>query len=854
MSRVSWGTETIPGVTRVSTQLRPQQAPPVRTNPDATRGDRQGTRGLKIITLDGGLGVRHGSESSKDIQRLKSSQGLWSHIFGSLTLPPAATSNAAISATDISGFRAANRHVHSINTTIGQSKNRSYHFVGKKCYRPTSDSNPALVDSTLALTNLIIGVFEGKLNGVRYVILGTDGTTDDCQAVSDPTATPPTRTTAFAYSAGDSVWGGFFLPNLGPGFNIFHGKIGGVTGFHYLKTNEALLTAPKPVVEAATKDIEGSLATATTSAKSPTRGTTQVRSGSTTGTPQNTIWNTPGNILASDNAYAQSNPITDGDLTDYLIASGYDFSEIPLSARITGILVAPEVKELLATNDIPWASIRLLINGGLVGVDMADATELPTTDTTKNFGGSTDRWGTDLTGADVQRGLAVRMQFGQLGGDAGAGVDVDHVPVTLTWRPSGTIASIPLGSKVIGIDPQNQNVGYILAPEYQDDPDGVNVPRILWKLTFAYDVAGDRPVVTIEKVNTLLSHVEAGIFSMGGIVVAGDPQSGVSKQCRRIDNSGDVFDLFFSGGQGFTEPFGIISLHAADQLVVADCALEDATIAQAMVCNDGRWSALGPRETITALPLAIVGDSTDLNQRFRYRIRPATTNTATTRQFQPVNLLQDPLMHQTAIVKHDGVLTVDLPALDLFGAEEALKVLINAWCLSRDVSSTNTIRVRYSTDDGTTKTTWVTFTAFGSKSNLSPAVLERTTVLEIGLTHTASSTGTPGGLPLLFEGAALWGALRQWRVYFDPTDAAFRDKYHAGGGVEKLFTNLQTLQATVPIQTFKPGNGVSVPALWTGYRSLYQPTNDPAMNGDPITEPETFPQTGHWLEYDEVIS
>lgn len=834
MGVVTWGTARIPGSYKVQPFMRPQQAPPVRTNPETTRVDRIGTRQLKITTLDGGLGVRHGSEASKDIQRIKSSEGNWSHIFGNLTLPPVLTAQANLVALDISGYRDANRAIHALNTTMGQSKQRLHLFVGTKHLRTTSDSNPALADSSMSLTDKVTGVFEGKFNSARGLAICTDGTTNDISVCTDPTASPPTLATLIALSGGDWPGGGWFMPNLGPGYNFFYGKIGGTSGLWFLETDEALATAPRPLVLDETKDVEGSIASVTASAVD----LSLVGVDNTVGTVF--LEGTGGSWNSNNNAFSAAS-LTSGRV---YFGNG-NFSAIPIGARILGYSIVVAHQEEAGTNDI--FPIEVVVRaGGQVSVSFADGAELGTSGT-DTYGGNSITGGIDLVGNDLVE-LIVQLRYGTnaapgAAGDA-SGSDVD---VTVTYRELGTQASIPLGGKVIGVDPLNANVVYIRAPEFQDDTTGINVPRILWKVTCMYDEASARPTCKIEKVATTLSNVEAACFAMGGIIVAGDSSSGTGKACKRITPDGEVFDMLFGLGQGYTENWGIVGLQGADKVFVADVVLEDATVVQSWVCVDGKWSPISKRQTITSLPLAYAEAwPVDLNQRYRYRIYPQTTNLSVNYQFQPRNLLLDPLVSNTSIVKENGPLATVLPALDALGPEEALKVLLTAWFLGRDVSSTNTVRLRYSTDDGSSFTTWTTFTSFGSKSALSTPVLERTTVFELALDHSAGGTGTPNGLTFLIEGYSTWKALRGWRVFFNPEDEAFKAVYRPAG-VEKLWDTLATLQEAGPAQLFKGGNGISKLAAWTDFHSSYLPGADVTHDAQPLMDEEE-----HYLQFEEV--
>lgn len=859
MGLVIYGTERIPGVTHIDVTHRQQQSPPVRTAPETTRNDRQGVRQLKLASLDQGLGVRRGSEASKDIQRTRYNDGPWQHIFGNLTLPPVSTAQT-ISSFTTSGSRAANLRIHQVNSTIGQSKPRPYFFHKTKMFRTVSDSNPALEDSTLALTNNVTGAFECKLNGTRGILVLTDGDTDDAQFITDPTTTPPTRSTAFAYTSGDWVGGGFYLPNLGPGCVILYGKIGGVTGLFWLPTDEALLTAPKQLILASTKDIPNpDNAIQDTGFKFASRGFEAFNEGGTAW--GSSKWSNVNNITANDNTYATT-PDAEGSTNAAQLCGLFTDFAIPIAATSTGRTFRYRRFEGDASLNAITKSIRLFRGVGAVfdgsdipqftidleGVDPADmdTAEWATSEEAIEDGGSTDRWGVDFTPAQINAGIGVALQMDQA--SVAFHASVDSMELKEHYRPFGVQASIPLGGDVVGIDPLDAMAGYIRAPEFQDETGAINVPRILWKLTFEFNSDHQAPLVELTKVSTLLSYVEGACFAQGGICATGDNSSGLGKAIKRIEGT-ENFDLGFGAGQGYTENWGVVNLHGADRALVADVALEDASIAQGWIGVDGRWSPLQSRQSISAMPIAYAEAATvDPTQRYRYRFVPSGSDTVVLRQYQPRNLLLDPLVHNTAVVKQDGVLVAQTPELDALGPEEAIKCLLNAWFLGRDVSSTNTVRLRYSTDGGSSFTTWTTFTSFASKSTLSTPVLFRTLILEIGLDHTAGSAATPNGLPLLVEGVAVWQSLRRWRVFINPEEPAFKEKYRGAGGIEKLWSNLAAIEALSPVNTFKPGNGVSEPAVWAGMNSAYDAQPDPTTGrGNTAASPD-----GHYIDFEEV--
>lgn len=125
-------------------------------------------------------------------------------------------------------------------------------------------------------------------------------------------------------------------------------------------------------------------------------------------------WTTPGNVTASDNSRAQAINIDSGQTSQYLKATGFDFSAIPAGSTIDGIQVRVERSEKYGNNNSVDHTIQLLKAGSRVGTNKADTvTNWPTTDTNADYGGSTDLWGTTWTLAQIQASnFGVSIRFG----------------------------------------------------------------------------------------------------------------------------------------------------------------------------------------------------------------------------------------------------------------------------------------------------------------------------------------------------------------------------------------------------------------------------------------------------------
>lgn len=855
---VTYKGERIPGVIDVEVQNRDQQTSRVSTDPETTRVSRAGLRQLTLNDFSGGFGVRRGKENSKDITRVRSSDGLHTHIPNGLFLPPVVTQQTG-STGGVDTARTFNNHTHMVNTTIGQTKSRSYFFVqvaeggtSSTWFRTTSDINPALEWTGDDYAESVTAAAEVVLNNTRGILVAFDGATSDVQLITDPTTSPVTKITAFALTAGDRIDWIAFKPNLGPGLVLMGGKIGGVKGQFYLPTNAALLTAPIPLVLDATKDIEGAIATVTMATLSPVSAGQEGQGVYDQVVPAGNpgIWTDVNNILVDDGNDADYTiTVSVGEIISGLTSSLYaNFapSTIPAGAIPTGFEVTIKALESEADDNVYLAEASLVIGGSDVGAPKVAGGELGTSSTTLTLGSSTDNWNiaSSIRGADLKKSLSVRMKFTIFAGNDSSAAQVRYVSIAITYRMPGTQAVMPLGGDWVGHHPTNENAIYVLGPEFGDDATSRNVPRILWLLTFAYDPEGDRPTVDISKPATLLSHIESACLAQAGVVLSGTNAAGPGKAVRRLGSSGVPDDLGFNTAQGYTESWSIINLVGNDKAFWAQVLLDAGTAWQWWICVNGAWSAYSKRFAATSFPARVIGDGVDPTQRYTYIFQATGADTVISRQFFALNPLADPLVNNTTIVKENGVLTMTTPELDALGPEESLKNLLNLWFLGRSVSSTSTVRVRYSTDGGATFTTWTTFTSALSKSALATPVLFRTLIIEVGLDHSAGTSDTPNGLGggILIEGASVWSAQRQWVVTFDPEDNAFYKKYQTP---ERLWAVLTAIEALSPVNTFKPGNDVSVRAIWSGLHSKYPGAVDygetvPAENAGRFRHTLTF--------------
>ena len=165
------------------------------------------------------------------------------------------------------------------------------------------------------------------------------------------------------------------------------------------------------------------------------------------GTDNNSVgtvtWTSPGNILSSDNNYANALLSTSTTTSHYLLAKGFGFS-IPSGATIDGITVSIE-KSASHTNSITDFHVRLTKDGsGSIGNDKADnATKWGTTDATVNYGSASDLWGTTWSVSEINSAnFGVLFAVQRSSGNPNPDALVDHIAVSVTYTPDTTAPTI----------------------------------------------------------------------------------------------------------------------------------------------------------------------------------------------------------------------------------------------------------------------------------------------------------------------------------------------------------------------------------------------------------------------------
>lgn len=144
----------------------------------------------------------------------------------------------------------------------------------------------------------------------------------------------------------------------------------------------------------------------------------------------------PSNAGLSDDVVASSTLLL-GQVSHYLKATGFGFA-IPPDAAIDGIVVEVERSATLSVS-ITDSNVKLVKGGVIGGADKATGTNWPTTDAYTSYGSSTDLWGQAWTPSDINgSGFGVAIAATAL---AGAGVQIDHIRITVYYTGSNRIAS-----------------------------------------------------------------------------------------------------------------------------------------------------------------------------------------------------------------------------------------------------------------------------------------------------------------------------------------------------------------------------------------------------------------------------
>jgi hypothetical protein len=161
-----------------------------------------------------------------------------------------------------------------------------------------------------------------------------------------------------------------------------------------------------------------------------------------------TSWTTPGNIVSSNNSKATYLVPINGQ-SNNLDATSFGFA-IPATAFIVGIEVDIE-RMASASSDLDDEDVFLLKAGVAAGTDHAAVSSYyPTSDSTRNYGSSSDLWGTTWTPAQINAAnFGVRLKVDNDDTGTARTASIDHIQVTIYYQPVPTTSIGVSGTNIL---------------------------------------------------------------------------------------------------------------------------------------------------------------------------------------------------------------------------------------------------------------------------------------------------------------------------------------------------------------------------------------------------------------------
>lgn len=144
-------------------------------------------------------------------------------------------------------------------------------------------------------------------------------------------------------------------------------------------------------------------------------------------------WGTPGNITASDDTRASCAGAV---VSNWLVATNFDFSTIPNDAIILGVTGTAEASYSGGTG-VTITSASFVVGGAVVGTAKTLTTAVTTSDASYTVGSASDLWGYAITPAVLKvstTGFAISC--------TGVGVTlarVDAMWLTVTYMVAGRV-------------------------------------------------------------------------------------------------------------------------------------------------------------------------------------------------------------------------------------------------------------------------------------------------------------------------------------------------------------------------------------------------------------------------------
>jgi hypothetical protein len=757
--------------------------PRLSTSAEASREGRQGVIPWVLDDLSAGfLPTSAYGSWARDKARTYRNEGIIVHVPGITCKGYALTTQTNIGALDVSGYRAGNRRVHA-----AMFDRRFYAGTGPRIIKDTSTSNPALtVPSTNDnVSDDVLCMFIGVFDNTRYLVICTDGQSDDVKGTTAPEDNSISWTSLVTHGdSSDAIWAADHFPDLNGGWNVLIGQLNGTNGIWAVKQSASVpVTSPIPVVDFATREIaNASNPTETLVGDAITAAMLFVNSSPGDTEP----WASVASAIGSDDSDA-SNPFADNNETDFLgislAALDWTDADLPDGVELTDLTITVEAAANNANNNIYFWQLALWANAlSAPGATAPDVSTFQGVATKVNGGegayGTTpgEIAATDTTYVVSIQPTAVKqltpamIRSGALGfsfaAQAGTSpiVNIDDIAaVTVTFRRPGVQLAFNQGGFTCGKLISNPTRLPYVEPE-ADDVAGITQRRSLRFLDLQYDSAFDRIAASTSTPATGLPYVGVICEFLGGVAVAGGRDSSVWNQVKIVDSSGQTRDLGFPGIHG-TEPQTIVKMTAQGSALLVTVADTDGGDSQLWIYFDGAWNALGVLQSkssaITREPLLWAETTLGDQNGFDYNFLSLSTNIGASRQFVPPDLFADPHLVNTTQVKHTGALYVQTIELDIGGAVEAQKALMSVIAGSRRLDDDTTygdITLALNTQGdhafGATQYSNVFQTPFEEDdlvTNNDPGIALRTGIVRLTHGNEDGTAKSPQALPFIFN-------------------------------------------------------------------------------------------------------
>lgn len=144
------------------------------------------------------------------------------------------------------------------------------------------------------------------------------------------------------------------------------------------------------------------------------------------------VWSDPANAAASDDARATALLDSGNILSQYLRATGADFSELPDGSVINSVTLRVEASKS-GSDALGFSVVQAWDGAALQGDNQSDSSSLTTSDVNYDRGADDWSWWTAARLKDPLTGVAVRFQH--FSGFSGATAQVDFLELTVDYTP-----------------------------------------------------------------------------------------------------------------------------------------------------------------------------------------------------------------------------------------------------------------------------------------------------------------------------------------------------------------------------------------------------------------------------------